>query len=122
MNPILIIDDEPGIRAILGRLLKAEGYEIVFAQDGLEGLETAKKVHPAMILLDQTMPQMDGLSLCQLLKDNKETAGIPILFVTGEGKLGSVEDALQAGAVGYITKPFDLKRVVDKVKALIKSS
>ena len=112
---VLIVDDESGIRMILGRLLRSLNLDVYFAANGLEGLEQARRVLPDLVLLDMNMPMMGGLSMCHALKSSAETARIPVVFISGEGKLGPVEDAMSEGAAGYILKPFDLGRVSAKI-------
>lgn len=120
MKKILIIDDEPVIRETLGRFLRTMDYEILFAQDGLEGLEKTKAFHPNLVIVDILMPRMDGFSFCSILKKDTKTARIPVLFLTGQGRLGDAEMALAEGAGGFLTKPFDFSRIMEKVESLLK--
>jgi DNA-binding response OmpR family regulator len=122
MRKILVIDDDVGIRDVLARVLKTREYDVSFAEDGLEGLEKAEEIGPDLILLDVQMPRMNGLSLCHLLKKGHKTAKIPVLFVTSDGTLGTVEDALKEGANGYIVKPIDFVRLTEKIEALFKTT
>jgi CheY-like chemotaxis protein len=119
MAKILIVDDEKVVRDLLERTLKTQGYEVSFAKDGLEGLERTKQLLPELIVLDIRMPEINGLSLCHILKNDVKTRHIPILIISGEGKLGVVEDALKEGADGYLTKPFDISRMLEKVDTLL---
>src|SRR5690242_2014571 len=116
MAKILVIDDEEIVRMVLERALKAKGFEVDFAFNGLEGLEKTEQNLPDLILLDIHMPEINGLSLCHIVKNDPKTKHIPILFVTGEGKLGMVEDAMKQGADGYLVKPFDISRLLEKVE------
>jgi CheY-like chemotaxis protein len=119
MSKILIIDDEPPVRKMIGRVLHARGHQIFEAGDGLEGLEQAAGIRPDLILLDIGMPKINGLELCRLLKSDPKTATAHVLFLTGEDRLGVVEDALKEGASGYVVKPFDLGRLAEKIDTLL---
>lgn len=119
MAKILVIDDEEGIRNLLGRFLKAENHEASFASNGIEGLEQARAVLPDLILLDMKMPVMDGLSLFAMLKKDPRTSAIPILFLTSDDKISTIDDAMRDGASGYITKPFDLSRLASKMASFL---
>jgi CheY-like chemotaxis protein len=113
---ILIVDDEPGVRTILRRFFEISGFNVVEAADGLEGFETANDVMPDCVILDMEMPVMNGIDLCSYLKRTPRTRHIPVLFLTGEGRMGPTEDALKQGADGYMTKPFDLLRLLKKIE------
>lgn len=101
---ILIVDDEPANLALLRQIL-APDYALVFARNGTEALTAAIKHHPALILLDIEMPDMDGYSVCRKLKANPQTQSIPVIFVTGLADIGDETAGFEAGAVDYIVKP-----------------
>ncbi len=119
MKKILIVDDEVQIRQMLERFFKAAGYATVLAADGLDGLEKASSEKPDLVVADIDMPQLDGIGMCATLKTNPATAHIPFLFLSGDNQIGKVEEALQQGGDGYVTKPFDLPRLMAKVRALL---
>lgn len=121
MPKILIIDDEKDVRDVVGEFLQTMGYDVIFAENGMEGLKAAKKNLPQLVLIDALMPKMNGTEVCSFLKKDPVTAPIPVLFLTGQAKLGDAELAFAGGAQGYITKPVDFTRLLAKVKSLIKS-
>ena len=102
--PILIVDDEPANLALLRQIL-APDHALVFARNGNEALAATAKHRPALILLDIQMPDMDGYTACRALKANPQTAGIPVIFVTGLAEVGDETAGFEAGAVDYIVKP-----------------
>lgn len=115
---ILVVDDSDDMRMILGRFLRTQRFEVFFAKDGLEGLERAKEIKPDLILLDVDMPKMNGIAVCGFLRKESETGKTPIIFLTSDDKIGTVEDALEKGANGYLFKPFDFTKLsheIDKV-------
>jgi two-component system chemotaxis response regulator CheY len=119
MPRILVIDDEPGVRNLLGRFLRSANFEVSFAEDGLEGLEKVKSDPPDLIVADVAMPNLDGITLCSMLKKDPATSNIPFLIITGHGTIGEAEEALQEKPDGYLTKPFELSRVLHKIESLL---
>lgn len=119
---ILIVDDTPANVAMLGQLLSAEGYRIAFANSGCQGLTIAAKTHPALILLDVMMPEMDGFETCQRLRDQEATRDIPVIFVTAKTSLEDVVRGFQSGAVDYIPKPIKREEVCARVKTHVQLS
>ncbi|QDX82359.1 two-component system response regulator [Denitratisoma sp. DHT3] len=115
---ILVVDDEPGNLALLRGVLAAE-YSLVFARSGSEALAATAKHHPDLILLDVLMPDMDGYTVCRKLKENPESANIPVIFVTGLSEVGDETTGFSAGAVDYITKPISPVIVRARVRAHI---
>lgn len=103
-SPILIVDDEPANLALLRQIL-APDHALVFARSGAEALAAAAKHHPALILLDIEMPDMDGYMTCRQLKANPQTESIPVIFVTSLADSGDETAGFEAGAVDYIVKP-----------------
>ncbi len=115
---ILIIDDEPGVVEILRVNLEWEGYDICEAFDGREGWEKARSEKPDLVILDVMMPQMSGLELLTRLKADPQICAVPVLMLTVRAEDGDVVQALEKGAVEYLTKPFEplnLIRVVRKI-------
>ena len=113
---VLIVDDDPGIRMLLSKFLQREGFETVMAQNGLEGVEFAKKHQPDLIVMDVVMPQMDGLTAARLIKFYKPLSNVPILFLTAKDADKEIELAQEVRAEVYITKPFDVRQVIDVVR------
>ncbi len=116
---ILIVDDDAGIRRLLSKFLEREGFTVVLAEDGLEGVETAKKEQPDLILLDVVMPRMDGLTAARLIKFYKPLSEVPIIFLTAKDASKEIELAQEVRAEVYITKPFDVRQVITVIKELL---
>src|SRR3954464_7670008 len=121
MRPrILVVDDEPDIVELVTFNLKAEGFEVVTARNGLEALDRARSLKPDLIVLDLMLPEMDGLSVCELLHRFPETARIPIIMLTAWSSELSRLIGLDCGAEDYMTKPFSPRELVSRVKKLCK--
>lgn len=104
---ILIVDDSPTICKLVTISLEKHGYRVVTAPDGLEGLSKLNDTHPNLILLDITMPRMDGYQLCRIAKANPETQHIPVVMLSGKDGFFDKVRGRAAGATDYITKPFE---------------
>lgn len=111
---ILIVDDKPENLSILFSLLD-EKYEVIAAENGLVALEIINASKPDMILLDIMMPEMDGYELCKILKSNKETKNIPVIFMSALSETIDKVHGFELGAVDYITKPFQKEEVVARI-------
>lgn len=117
---ILLVDDEPDILEIVGYNLKNEGYQVFTAQNGVEGVKTAKKVVPHLILLDIMMPEMDGIEACEKIRKIDALENVIISFLTARGEDYSQVAGFDAGADDYITKPIKPKVLVSKIKSLLR--
>lgn len=106
-NTILIVDDEPAGRETLESILEPEGYYLVLAENGYQAIEKAKAVQPDVILLDVMMPGMNGFEVCRHIRNEKELAEVPILFLTALDDRQSLLNGLEAGADDFISKPVD---------------
>jgi two-component system, OmpR family, phosphate regulon response regulator PhoB len=115
---ILIIEDERGLTEVLTYNLQREGYETVVAHDGLEGLRKAQTHPPDLILLDLMLPGMDGLELCRQLRASKQTARVPIVMLTAKGEETDQVVGFSVGADDYVTKPFSVKVLLQRIRAL----
>lgn len=113
---ILIVDDEPINLATLRQILEPQ-YNLVFARNGAAALEAVGKHHPSLILLDIQMPDIDGYTVCRMLKANPEFEEIPVIFVTALSDVGNEETGFSAGCVDYLTKPLSAGIVRARVRA-----
>ena len=112
---VLVVDDEENVREILAHFLKSAGYELVSTGDPEEALLVARKTIPDVILLDVTMPRMDGFDLCQMLRSHPDTEKIPVVFLTALGDDVSRARGRVSGGTLYLQKPFTKKLVLDAV-------
>lgn len=117
---VLVVDDDPRIRAMLRRMLEAWGCSVSEAADGSQGFELAINTRPDLILLDVSMPVVDGLSCTRQLRDNPVTQLIPIVIVTGAAGLQERVDGLEAGADYYLLKPFQPVELRARVRSLLR--
>ena len=115
---VLAVDDTPENLDVVKGLLTPT-YVVKAAVNGMMALKIAEKQSPDLILLDIRMPQMDGYEVCRRLKANEATAGIPVIFLTGESDAASESTASEVGAVGYITKPIDPDTLLAKIDACL---
>lgn len=119
-DSILIIEDEKNILELLKFNLEKEGYQVRTAAKGSEGLEAARKSPPSLVILDLMLPEMDGLEICKILKQNQTTAQIPILMLTAKSEESDKVLGLELGADDYVTKPFSPRELTARVKAILR--
>ncbi|MFC1522289.1 PleD family two-component system response regulator [Elusimicrobiota bacterium] len=117
---ILIVDDEPGVVAVLGRLFRRNGYETIFADNGKEALEIIENDRPDMVLLDLMLPGLSGIEICRRVRGNPLICHIPILMITGLSEPEEQAQCLRAGADDFVIKPFSLGDVKARVDELFK--
>ena len=115
---ILIVEDNEMNRDMLSRRLLKKGFEIIIAVDGAEGVEKTISEKPDLVLMDMSLPVMDGWEATKNLKANNETAKIPIIALTAHAMAQDKEKALAAGCDEYDTKPIDLNRLLSKISSL----
>jgi DNA-binding NtrC family response regulator len=117
MATILVIDDEQGIRDLLGTLLRRKGYDVVLAESGRKGLELFRQARPDLIVLDLKMPEMDGLTVLRQIRtlDLRK----PVVILTGAGTADAAEQARALGVTEFIEKEFSLHRLGDALKRLL---
>jgi DNA-binding response OmpR family regulator len=118
MAKILIIEDEPNMVAGLRDNFEFEGYEVVAAYDGVEGLDRALKESPDLVLLDVMMPKMSGLDVCKQLKTKRPS--MPIIMLTARGQEVDKVVGLELGADDYVTKPFSIRELLARAKAVLR--
>lgn len=116
---ILTVDDSPSIRQMVAFTLKGAGYEVVEAVDGLDGLQKAKAKPVNLILSDQNMPKMDGISMIKELRALPQYRTVPILMLTTESGETMKAQGKAAGATGWLVKPFDPQKLLEVVKKVI---
>jgi adenylate cyclase len=117
---ILIVDDNATNVKILQTRLGSEGYEVVSAADGLEGLQAARELAPDLILLDVMMPKLDGLEVCRRLRADPDFPFTPIIMVTAMADLKDVIAGLEAGGDEYLTKPVDHAALAARVRSMLR--
>ncbi|RKH02318.1 response regulator [Corallococcus carmarthensis] len=115
---ILLVEDEPVIRELVRSMLSDGAVDVVCAANGIEGLKLARDRTFHLILMDVVLPQLDGVSVCRILKSDPVTAKVPLYMLTAKAKKADVESATQAGADGYIHKPFRGAELMDLVERL----
>jgi DNA-binding response OmpR family regulator len=116
MKRILAVDDEPHILKLIAFSLRAHGFEVLEASDGLSAVMAAEAEQPDLILLDVMMPALDGYEACRRIKANPATADIPIFMLTAKAQSAEQQTGLDAGARDYICKPFTPKDLVATVE------
>ena len=116
---ILVVEDEKNIAELVKYNLEKEGFRVLTSSKGNTGLEQAQKEKPALVVLDLMLPELDGLEICKILKQNYQTAHIPILMLTA--KCEEVDRLLgfELGADDYVSKPFSPRELVARVKAVL---
>jgi DNA-binding response OmpR family regulator len=117
---IVIIEDEPDILEVLSYNLRREGFEIMSATDGNQGLALVKRELPDLVLLDLMLPGMDGVELCTNIKKHPQTQHTLLIMVTAKGEESDIVLGLGVGADDYVTKPFSPKELVARVKAVLR--
>ncbi len=116
---VLVVDDDPVIQKLLQVNFEMEGYTVLTAGDGLEGLERARAETPDIIICDIMMPRMDGLEVTRALKGDPATSGIPILLLSAKAQQADVAAGQATGADDYVTKPFDPLDLLQRVAGLL---
>ncbi|PPS45171.1 response regulator [Chroococcidiopsis sp. TS-821] len=119
MTKILLVEDNEMNRDMLSRRLTRKGYDVVFAVDGAQGLSMTSSENPDIILMDMSLPVIDGWEATRQLKTNPRTRNIPVIALTAHAMSGDREKALTAGCDEYDTKPIELPRLLAKIEALL---
>jgi len=121
MPRILLIEDNEMNRDMLSRRLERKGYETIIAVDGQEGVEKTESEKPDLILMDMSLPVLDGWEATRKLKSNSITRNIPIIGLSAHAMSGDREKAIEAGCDDYDTKPVELPRLLEKIESLLNS-
>jgi two-component system cell cycle response regulator DivK len=121
MPKILLVEDNEMNRDMLSRRLERRGYEVVIAVDGQQGVDLAQSAHPDLILMDMSLPVIDGWEATRKLKGLGPMKATPIIALTAHAMSGDREKALEAGCDDYDTKPIELPRLLGKIEALLGS-
>ena len=119
MRTVLVIEDEAPLRANLARILSVEGFRVVAAADGDEGLARAREARPDLVICDILMPRLDGFSVLAALRSGPETAAIPFIFLTASADKEDLARGLRSGANEYVTKPFKIADLLAAVRRLL---
>lgn len=119
MAKILLVEDNEMNRDMLSRRLERKGFEVVIAIDGQQGMDMARSEQPDLILMDMSLPEVDGWTATRELKSDPDTGDIPILGLSAHAMRGDSDKALEAGCDDYDTKPVDLKRLLEKMETLL---
>jgi len=117
MKKILIIEDQPDMRGNLNIILKMEGYDVLAASDGREGLALARQHHPDLIVCDVMMPELDGHGVLKALREDPATAHIAFIFLTARGEKRDLRTGMNLGADDYLTKPINASELISAVEA-----
>jgi two-component system phosphate regulon response regulator PhoB len=120
MSKVLVIEDDIDIAELIDFNLQAEGFQVTLAHDGVKGFDLIKKINPSLIILDLMLPMMDGLEICRLVKADPATKKIPILMLTAKGTETDRVVGFELGADDYITKPFSVRELILRVKAILR--
>jgi CheY-like chemotaxis protein len=122
MSRILLVEDNEMNRDMLSRRLARNGYEVLTADDGAQGLDAAASEKPDLILMDMSLPVMDGWEATRRLKTSEKTQAIPVIALTAHAMAADLEKALQAGCDDYDTKPIELRRLLGKIERLLRAA
>jgi two-component system, OmpR family, phosphate regulon response regulator PhoB len=116
---VLLADDDPGLRRLIGTTLGTDDFDLLQATDGEEALTMARRHHPELVLLDVNMPKLDGFEVCRQLKNEPDTAAIKVVMLTARGAEVDRARGRDVGADDYFIKPFSPVQLLNKVYALL---
>lgn len=120
MTKILVVDDDTAINELIKVNLELQGYEVFQAYNGTEGFALAKQEAPSLIILDVMMPEVDGFTVAQRVRQSSEIADTPIIMLTALGELNDKVNGFNLGVDDYLTKPFEIEELIVRVRALLK--
>ncbi len=116
---ILLVDDEPSIVKMVGKRLEVEGFDVIVAMDGQEGLQKAQSEHPNLIILDLMLPKLNGYEVCTMLKQDTRFQQIPIVLFTAKTQEKDEKLGVECGANAFVRKPFRAQELLEKIRSLI---
>jgi two-component system, cell cycle response regulator DivK len=119
MAKVLLVEDNEMNRDMLSRRLIRRGFEVVFAVDGQQGVDLARSEKPDLIIMDMSLPVIDGWEATRLVKSDAATRGVPVIGLTAHAMSGDREKAMQAGCDDYDTKPVEIDRLIEKIDRLL---
>lgn len=119
-NKIVVIEDEPDIVEVVSYNLKREGYQVLTAERGDEGLNLVRNQSPSLVILDLMLPGMDGLSVCQQLKSDPIIKDIPVVIISAKGEESDIVIGLELGADDYLAKPFSPRELIARIRAVLR--
>ena len=122
MTKILLVEDNEMNRDMLSRRLIRRGFQVVFAMDGRQGIDLARSEPPDIILMDMSLPVIDGWEATRRLKGDDATRGVPVIGLTAHAMSGDREKAIEAGCDDYDTKPVELDRLIGKIERLLRTA
>jgi DNA-binding response OmpR family regulator len=116
---VLVVDDDPVIIRLLEVNFEMEGFEVITAVDGMDGVEKCRATLPDIVVSDVMMPKLNGLELCVAIKADPTTDGIPVVLLSAKAQVADIRAGLDAGADDYVTKPFEPLDLIDRVNKLL---
>ena len=119
---VLVVDDEPMTQNLMRMMLEPVGFDVTAAMDGIEALECVQKKKPDVMILDVMMPKMDGLEVCRILRQQSDTAELPIMLFSGKTNFTAEQEGLDAGANCYRFKPIGRADLIEILQSLINQS
>ena len=122
VKEILIVDDEPNVLVPIQFLMEQQGYRVMIAERGEEGLDLIYQYKPDLVLLDIMLPGIDGYEVCEIIRLNPNYRNVKIIFLTAKGREVEIAQGLALGADAYITKPFSNAELLAKVKELLEET
>jgi len=119
---ILLVDDEPSIVKMVGKRLEVEGFEVLLAMDGQDGLKRAQTESPDLVILDLMLPKLNGYEICTMLKQDSRFQKIPVIMFSAKAQEKDEKLGLACGADAYVRKPFKAQELMDHIRELLKTS
>ncbi|MDD5729615.1 MAG: response regulator [Candidatus Omnitrophica bacterium] len=117
---IFIADDDEAALVSLRKLLELSGFDVEAVREAKDIVARIKSFKPNLLLLDLLMPHLGGFEICQMLNNDKETQGIPIIIISGLSGYADIKSAYKLGVVGYVTKPYDFKKLLEEINKTIR--